>query len=359
MSIMSAFGFKTNYSLDSELPEIYPLDLKFDVFVQGDIVAIYSKILTDCVERTNGIKDEVVPAVWDNCLASESSKGLVSLLAESMATKSELFLVYKDKVLRRANSGEEQKIRDDYKQKAESKIGVFISFKNFKKTDFLKIYSEMEYSVLDSLNKSLNLASAIQFKMSKMRESVGAIDATQIIAQTKTLARALACGKDIVLDSEDMIETAKIDMEPTAKAIAFLDAKRAFYLDLPLSYINGEQTAGIGSTGEADTKAVERGLKHYWISILHPALLAIFGIDTEFKSQDFRQITSALEALKTFELTGEDMISLDNKRLITSKLFDVEDDIEGEREPQFVDQIPAQGPPQKDSASPKDKKAGK
>jgi hypothetical protein len=35
--------------------------------------------------------------------------------------------------------------------------------------------------------------------------------------------------------------------------------------------------------------------------------------------------------LKTFELTTEDLISLENKRLIVAKLFDIPNDLKGEK----------------------------
>jgi hypothetical protein len=41
-------------------------------------------------------------------------------------------------------------------------------------------------------------------------------------------------------------------------------------------------------------------------------------------------VDSALNALKTFDVTGENYLSVENKRLLTSTLFDVENDLEGE-----------------------------
>lgn len=124
----------------------------------------------------------------------------------------------------------------------------------------------------------MNVAKSVQIKMAKMRASVGAVDSVVVINQAKGIAEGLKNGKSVLLDSEDEIAHSQIDMDPTEKSIHFLDSKRAFYLGLPLSYIDGEQTGGIGSTGEADTKAIERGLKSYWVSILKPTITALFGL---------------------------------------------------------------------------------
>jgi len=327
------FSFLTGKPYNSasdDLPEIFNLNVDFDAFIKNDIVSLYNKILTDCITRTQGIKDTWEHALWDNCLASEGRKGLVTLLSEAMACQDDLFLVYKEDVLRLATDDEKKQIEADYKARAFSNIGVFVSFKNYRRTEILEIYSGMEFAVLGSLNKSLNLSKALQYKMSKMRDSVGLVDSSVVIDQAKTMALSLGCGRDIMMDGEDDIVTATVDMEPTEKSIRFLDSKRAFLLDLPLSYINGEQTPGIGSTGEADAKAVDRGLFQPWTSIIKPTIKSLWAADVKFKSQDFRLITVGLEAVRTLDLVSNNLITIEAKRAVASQLLNVPNDMEGE-----------------------------
>lgn len=327
MSISSFFGFRALTSdSESELPEIFPLSLKLAEFVDTDVLNVYSKILTDCIERTQGIPEKVVPLLWDNCLQSESSDGLITLLACAMANKKELFLVYNKAVgvLRIATNDEAGQIRKDYEAQGQSTLGIFVSFKGYTRTDMVKIYSSMEYCVVSSLNKMMNLSKAIKFKMSEMRSSVSLTDSSIAMAQARLIATALSNGRDVMMDKEDDVTTNAPDISSIKESIMFLDSKRSFYFGMPLSYINGEQTPGIGSTGEADSKAVERGLKQYFISIVKPVLEALFKITVTFKSNDFRQIGSALEAIKTFELVGNELLSQDDKKLIIARLFDVD-----------------------------------
>ena len=136
-------------------------------------------------------------------------------------------------------------------------------------------------------------------------------------------------GNDIMVDKEDEISTTTPDVSPAEKSMTFIDGKKAFYLNMPLSYLSGQQTTGIGSTGEADMRAVERGLKQFFSSIVRPVLKALFGVDVEFKSQDFRHITSGMEALKTFGLTnGDGFLSQESMIRIVCKLFDLDYDKE-------------------------------
>lgn len=325
MGLSSFFGFTQLSTSNDELPEIFPLSLKLAEFVDTDIFNIYSKILTDCIERTQGISEELLPLLWDNCLQNESSNGLITLLANAMSCKKDLFIVHIPAlgIVRQATPDEAIQIKSDYEKTGNSKIGIFVSFKNYTRTDMVKIYSSMEYCVVASLNKMMNLSKAIQFKMEDMRGAVSLSDASIAVDQAKAIARALSNGKDVMMDKGDEVSTNTPDISSIEQSISFLDGKRSFYFGMPLSYITGEQTPGIGSTGEADTKAVERGLKQYYISILKPVLEALFSIKTSFKSNDFRQLGSALEAIKTFELVGDDFLTKDEKKSIILKLFDV------------------------------------
>lgn len=313
----------SNNTAPIELPKLFELSLVESEFVKTDAVNIFSKILTDVLERTQGIPKDYLPMFWDNCLQSESDKGVITLLAEAMAGKDDLVLVVDKglKIVRLADSSEAAKIKADYQARAKSDLGVFISFKHYKRADFVKLYSGLEYLVIASLNKSMNMAKAIQFKVSELRGSMPLNDVSVAEAQIKSIANSLNQGRDTYMDSNDSIELAKIDIDPTQKAMTFIESKRAFYLGLPTSYITGEQTTGIGSTGEADMRAVERGLKSYFFSVLKPTIEALFGVEATFKSQDFRLLSSGLEALKTFQLVDDSILGADRKKQIIESLF--------------------------------------
>jgi hypothetical protein len=336
---LNFFSFLRGTSVqgNAELPEIYPFGLALQQFVKADMLATYSKILTDTVERTHGLDKKLEPLLWDNCVQNQSQEGLIDLVANAMVDKRDLYIVYKPsvQVLRQADRIEAEQIKRDYEQKGESPLGVYISFTKYRRTDMLRIYSELEYCILASLHKTVNLSKAVQVKIDKLRESVSLSDAEVGRIQAKSIAEALGRGSDVLLDAGDSIETSTPDISPTEKAITFLDTKRSFILGLPTSYISGIQTPGIGSTGEADMRAVERGLKQYFISIVQPVIKAIFGIDPEFKSQDFRQMTSALEALRTFDLVSDENLSRKSKREIVARMFDVDP---GEEEKALADE---------------------
>jgi hypothetical protein len=306
--------------------------MKQDAFVNIDVINIYSKILTDVIERTHGVPKEKEKLLWDNCIKSESSDGLITLLAKAMADKADLYIVYEPAIelIRLANEQEKAQIKADYESNNESSVGVYISFKNYVRSDMVKLYSSLEYCTVGALSKAMNLAKALQIKINDLRASVSLTDSETAKAQGSSIGRSLANGKDIILDAKDMIETSKPDLTAVKESILFLNQKRAFYLGMPEAYINGIQTGGLGTTGENDTKAIERGLKIYFMTIIKPTLEVLLDIEPEYKSQDFRQITQALEAVKTFSLVDEEFISVENKTMIINKLLDLPEDAEGD-----------------------------
>lgn len=77
---------------------------------------------------------------------------------------------------------------------------------------------------------------------------------------------------------------------------------------------------------------------------MKPVLESIFDATLSYKSQDFRNIDSALNLLKTFTLTDEEFISHDNKLKIVNAAFDLPEDSEGDPVPKAQPLPVVQGP---------------
>ena len=333
-----------------ELPDIYPLPISVANFVKIDVQNIYTRILMDVLERTEGIPEDEQKLLWDNCSAGESQDGIVTMLAKAMYEKADLFLVEDNGIVRAATAQEKEQIKKDYKDRAESSIGVYVTFKNYQRTDMIKFYSTLEHCSIGGLYKASKLSNAIQLKFNDLRASNGLNDSSDTKSQALAMAQGLANGKDIMADAKDIIETATPDLTATNSSIELIALKQSFYLGLPASWITGLQKGGLGDSGKADSKAVERGLKPYYFSIIKPVVDALFDVKTSFKSDDSEMIGTANETLKTFELTGDELISHENKLKIINKLFGLPEDAEGDPAPKPAPQsvppnVPAPNPP--------------
>lgn len=322
------FGFKSGTAANIfEIAPIFPLDVAAHQFIEFDIISTYTNILTDVAERTSGLTEHEDDALWDSCLQGDAGKGLITLLAEAMYKMNDLYLVWNRNgsgVLRKADPQEQQQIRADYEAQGESPFGVYVSFSDYKRTRMFRIYSNFEYCLLTSLHKTLNLSMAMQLKISDLRQSISNMDSEAAEKQAKDIAEALRKGSDVLIDSGDTIETASPDTSSAEKALDFLTQKKSLILRMPESYINGEQAAGIGSSGEGDNRAIEKGLRHYFASIIKPVFRALFQKDVSFKTEDFRQITTGLEALRAFTLVGTEHIPAEIQRDIIIRIFNLD-----------------------------------
>jgi hypothetical protein len=272
--------------------------------------------------------------------------GVISLLSKAMTAQSDLYLVYRKDlgVVREANQQEKSQILEDYKKQGKSGVGVYVTFKNFNRSKFLKIYASLEYTAICALSKNLNLSKAIQIKIEGLRGSVSLSDKAKAETQGTTIADALSEGEDILLDAKDMIEMLKIDIKPTEAAMDFINTKRSFYLGLPAEWITGLRQKGLSDTGKADQKSVERGLKPYYSSIIRPVMQALFDKKTTFKSEEFEQVTAANETLKSFEVTSNELVSQENKQRIINKMYGLPADAKGDK-PKQVPPTPATNNP--------------
>lgn len=330
MGILQSLGWPHFTSTpQSELIEIFPFGHNQSDFVINDIQTIYSRILKDVFERTQGIPNEQIPLIWDNVVGSEFPDGLVTLLAKAMVKKNKLCIVFRKdlNIIRQANPAEEAEILKGYKESGQSELGIFVNFANFKVTDMMKIYSELEYISIASLHKSMNLSKSIQLKFSDLRSSTGLTDSADVILQAQAIATGMNKGLDIAIDAKDVIETARPDLTATQSTMAFISQKQSFYLGVPSSYITGLGTQTMGDSGQGDAKAVERGLKNYYFSIVKPVVEKLFEIKTSFKTEDYNGLSTSLEALKTFAIVGNELISLENQISIINKLFNIDTEI--------------------------------
>lgn len=359
---MFGFSFLTGSSTDNELPNIFPMPILEKDFVAIDVKNIYNKILTDVMERTHGIPKEIQPLLWDNCLANEIKDGLVTMLAKAMANKQDLFIVYfaSLKLIRLAKDTEIVEIKEGYKKNGEpvkvedGGTGIFVSFRNYDRTDMVKFYSALEYCALTGLWKQSNASKSLQIKIDQLRASVSLADSSMAKAQAKKIADGMKNGNDVLTDAKDIIDTLKPDLTATDSTMKFIAQKRSFYLGMPASYWTGEQDAGVGDTGKGDTKLTERGLKNYYFSIAKPVLEALFSIaKLTFKSEDNEGLSTALETLKTMDITSDEYLSKDNKTLIVNKSFGLDENEEGD-EPEEVEPPPVDpnAPPPNPAAPP-------
>lgn len=331
---MSFFSFLGIGSSDTTLPDLFPIPIAEKIFVQIDVQNIYTRILTDVMERTQGLPEDKQKLLWDSCTKDQSTDGVITMLAKAMTDQKELFIVFKNDVVREANQEEREQIKADYEARAESKVGVYVTFKKYAKSDMIKFYSALEYCSVGGLYKQQNLSHAIQIRVAQLRASLGNADSERAIIDAKAIAEGLKSGRSVMTDKDDVIETARPDLTAIEKTMEFIEKQKSFYLGLPASWVSGQLKAALGDTGQADAKAIDRGLKPYFFSVMKPVIDSLFGLSVEFKPEDNENIGVANDTLTTFEATSDGFVSAENKTKILNKLYSLPANSKGDPVPE-------------------------
>ena len=292
------------------LQKAFWLSVNEKEFVETELVGLYQKILMDCLVRSKGLIDS--NSYFDNCLSSESNKGIITLLAEAMYKQGDLYLVEQSGIVRLADKDEQDKIKEDYAKSGKSSLGIACSFKHFRKTNILKIYYIMLYNVFDTTNSQMNISKALKVKIKGLRDLIGLSSKDSTLPQGKELVDALKQGKGILLDKEDDIEATLASLDSVNTGIELVSQRIASTVGMPISYINGELSAGLSSSGEGDSDMVERGLKPYFSSIWKPVVDSLFASDVVFASDSWRALEPRLRNLPYIE--SSDLLSIEAKQ---------------------------------------------
>jgi hypothetical protein len=337
--IKSIFGQSAEYNVSFDNPFPFGKQIAESVFVDYCLENIYRKILTDCYAKTRGIEAGHKKFYWDTVVKSygksNADKGLITMLAKAMAAKEDLFLVYKSDVLRRAGSKESESIREAFDNKSQTDgqspmqspkgqsprqcPGYWFSFMEYTLSDILKVLYGFQYIILGSTYTSMNTAKALQLKINDLRRLVSDNDRANPIKQGTDIVAALKEGKSVMLDVADKIEHSSVDMEPTEVAVKFINGMIAFYLNAPLSYVNGQLAQGLSTTGESDGIAVERCLESFFNSVLKPVSDEIFKSDISFVCDNWRRLGAVANIMPVIESTG--LICDEKKRKLVEELF--------------------------------------
>lgn len=339
MSFLSGIFKKNDANSTSDIDPFWLLSISQALFCELQLRAIYTRILTDVIARS-----ETIPTVYRSLLRDSmegfGQRGLVEHIVHAMANQSDLVLKYEAGILYVPNYGEKQQIVDGWKNGIKPANTLLLSFRNYYKTTIMRQYLHHKYLLLGTQHRALNLSSALIMKIDNMRATVSLKDSPVAIEQAREIAIALVNGSPAILDSKDIIELPKVDIGPIKEVANDLQSEISLILGLPLSWVAGKQKVGLGDSGDADARAIDRGLEPYFWESIYPAFELLFGVKLKFRSENFEMLAQGLEALRTFELIGDDLISLENKRRIISSLLNIENDLEGNERIPAID-VPA------------------
>ncbi len=286
------------------------------VFIHLFMTNFYKKVLTDCIHRTAGLSAEQAATLWDNSVATAQNEGLITLLAEALYGKAELYLVYKNGVVREADDQEKKLIQENRL----NDYGVCVNFTKYGLTDILRVFAGMLLAILQSAHVGMNVSKALQIGISNLRETVAEGNKEDAIAQAKAINDSLKDGKSILKDAADVISATQFDSEPMEKSLQVFFGLLSFFTGFNAAYLAGDLVSGLSGTGEGNEQAIERALANYFNAILKPTLDALFKVSVKFKSNNWRKLAEIASLLPALEAT--ELIEVDVKKALLKEALE-------------------------------------
>jgi hypothetical protein len=326
---MALFGINFGKSSGGTcvMPELWQMQLQCSLYTEIQLRAIYTRILSEVFSRCHGISDDFRPLLYTS-MEGEGQIGLIEHIVRAMAKQSALVLKYNAGIIVEPKWDEQKKILDAMKKGERSKQTLALSFTKYDRTTMLRQLLWHKYLLLCAENKALNLSTAVQIKINALRDSVSMKDFKAEggpFDQAREIAQALLDGRATAMDSKDLIELMTPDTGPLEKVGDSVHREAALILGLPLSWITGTAESGLGDSGDKDARAIERGLQPYFWESVYPAYFGLFGGKLKFKTEDYRNITPALDAMRTFQLDDGELLPKEIQQRILYQLLDIQE----------------------------------
>jgi hypothetical protein len=303
-----------------DLNSPYKISIKKNDFSLIKTRNIYKRILLRCYSRSEGATDpKKIASLFDSKEVSDAMSGLITLIANAMAKKEQVAIIYKNGISRLATYQEKEEIKKDLENNNSSEVGILLDFRNYELTNLVNSYYSMIYDILDSMNTQVGLARALQIKISSLRGTVSVAGKDEPIKQAVEINEALTKGQSVLLDKNDAVETLTINSDSVKNAIMLVNSQLASDLGVSLSFVNGELTTGMSATGEADSNADEYGFQDFFDSIFKPACDKLFGWNLRFVSDDWRYFNAMIGNLIIVENSA--LLSDEQKRAFADRLM--------------------------------------
>lgn len=335
---MGFFGieFGKPKALTSTLPVLWDVQLRASLYTEIQLRSIYARILSEVFARSYKIPDAFRSLLRDS-MEGGGQRGLIEHIVCAMANQSELILKYEAGILHVPEYNERRKIIDEWKRVNKPQQTLYLSFQNYHKTTMLRQYLLHKYLLLCTQHKALNLSASLLIKIADLRKSVALNDSTPAKDQAREIAQALLDGAPALLDVEDMIELPKPDMSVLKEVAEDVHSEISLILGLPISWVAGIQKTGLGDSGDADARAIERGLEPYFWESAYPSFRLLFDNTLRFKTEDYRNVSQALEAMRTFQLDDGQLLPKELQQRILYQLLDIQEEPPGVKEPKVIE----------------------
>lgn len=301
------------------ITEVCPFSIIKQRYIEIAIRELYSRILYTTLDIVaipeNLEKSDFSKTIYDTH-SPEMVRGLMYYIIEAMADEEKVIL--RKRPLKGTQKGywfEEHsgfvgaRREDDDVKRWDL---VHLDFEEFHRTELLEEYFGMIFDSIVGAAKLIRVGGAIVLKIADLSELIS--DKEVLLAvetQVKQINLALEESRGAYIDSESEIEMPTVDMTPAVEQMKFGFSLVCNATGRPMSFVNGEIAASLGSTGEGDRKQNRQASVRDFYEILKGVFDSVFREDFELKP-DLEQLTEVGDFLNALEMSS--IITAEEKR---------------------------------------------
>lgn len=312
--------FNRNVNDLPDLENVYTLAIARDRYQQIAIAELFSRIIYTALDYV-ALPDELNKAEFSKTLHNSYSPlkhGLVHHLVTAISQKKTVYLK-KEKL----QGGSYLFTILNNRDEVEESDLLELNFTKFDQVDLLTEYYGMIFDSIVGAAKSIKTSKSLLFKLKGLSEMIATKESLQAVeAQINQIAKSLRDGDTAWIDGESELESPSVDIKPVESQLQMSYSLVANATGYPMSFINGEIAASLGSTGEGDRKQIRKASIYYFNSILRGVLESVFSVSFEEKA-DIENLSDLSELLSTVEMT--DILTDEGKRKILKQHFALDD----------------------------------
>ena len=318
---MSIFNMlRTGGNSDNSITEIEIdnyFELKKTDFIYIFLSALYQRIFNYCWSRTIIKNKKFNEAILFDCfLKTAQKKGFISLMIDALIFQKQEIFTY-DPLL---NTIEIKVYNENYKLKEKVSNEIVVDFKSNQKINLLKQYASIYFDCLHSLAEKSKINGALILKLATLTDNISLDEKLSVKQQALSVQNGINKGNGAVVDSQSSIELLNADCEPEQKQIENIKQEISSFFDgMPLNFLFGTSTAGIGASGENDTDSLERSIYAFFNTYWRPYFNNLFNDNIDFKVENWRQIANARDIINIVETT--EYLDEENKKEIILNIF--------------------------------------
>lgn len=299
------------------ITEVCPFSMAKARYIEIAIKQLYSRILYATLEIV-AVPEEIGKSDFSKTVydthSPEMVRGLMYHIIEAMADEEKVIL-RKHPIKGRTNAywfEERTHFTGAHKDDdATAYDFVHLDFEDFYRTELLEEYFGMIFDAIIGAAKLIRVGGSIVLKIHGLSDLIS--DKEVLLAvetQVKQINAALEESKGAYIDSESNIEMPQVDMLPAVKQMEFGFSLVCNATGRPMSFVNGEIAASLGSTGEGDRKQNRQASERDFNEILKGVFDSVFGADFELKP-DIEQLAEVGDFLNALEMNS--LLSKDEK----------------------------------------------